>query len=347
MPTKLRVVETARQGGVWEVVAENLGMKYNTARDWVRRHLVRDEPLLAHPRGGKRSSKMTPDLVKILLEKLRDDPDLTLRYLVDVSERETGVKVTPQTVKKHVGGSCFTLKQMHKEPQYMNTISNKPKRREYLVKLQEYQSMGKIIIYMDETNFNLWSSRARGHSRRAVKKVFAGGGQNMHVIACISENGLAYFETRFGSNRFDNTNEFIRNLLHYVRGTSEFSLTDVVLVLDNAPCHCRDELVYEETEFLDATLPSLGPYSPMLNPIENVFSTFKTAVKSFITESRMEILSVPVGVTMKDHRQFFLQTAASRFLPEVTTAERCQAYYRHTLRFHTLVTDLQDMPVGT
>ncbi|POM78286.1 hypothetical protein PHPALM_4202 [Phytophthora palmivora] len=231
----------------------------------------------------------TPDLVKILLEKLRDDPDLTLRYLVDVLERETGVKVTPQTVKKHVGGSCFTLKQMHKEPQYMNTISNKPKRREYVVKLQEYQSMGKIIIYMDETNFNL------------------------------CENGLVYFETRFGSNHFNNTNEFIRKLLRYVRGT----------------------------KFLDATLLSLGPYSPMLNPIENVFSTFKTAVKSFITESRMAILSVPVGVTMKDHRQFFLQTAASRFLPEMTTPDRCQAYYRHTLRFHTLVTDLQDMPVGT
>ncbi|POM71693.1 Hypothetical protein PHPALM_11706 [Phytophthora palmivora] len=293
---------------------------------------------------------MTPDLVEILLEKLRDDLDLTLRYLVDVLEHETGVKVTPQTVKNHVDGSCFTLKQMHKEPQYMNTISNNQKRREYLVKLQEYQSMGKIIIYMDETNFNLWSMRTRGRSlrgRRAVKKVFAGGGQNMHVIACISENGLVYFETRFGSNRIDNTYDFIRNLLRYVRGTSEFNLTDVVLVLDNAPCHCRAEQGFVEKEFLGATLLRLGPYSPMLNPIENVFSTFKTAVKSFMTESRMEILSVPVGVTMKDHLQFFLQTAASRFLPEVTTAERCQVYYRHTLRFHTLVTDLQNMYVGT
>ncbi|POM74901.1 Hypothetical protein PHPALM_8064 [Phytophthora palmivora] len=79
----------------------------------------------------------------------------------------------------------------------------------------------------------------------------------------------------------------------------------MVLVLDNAPCHCRAEQGFEETEFLDATLLRLGPYSPMLNPIKNVFSTFKTAVKSFMTESRMEILSVPVGVTMKYHRQFF------------------------------------------
>ncbi|POM71545.1 hypothetical protein PHPALM_11873 [Phytophthora palmivora] len=203
---------------------------------------------------------MTPDLVEVLLEKLRGDPDLTLRYLADVLEHETGVKVTPQTVKNHVDGSCFTLKQMDKEPQYMNAISNKHKHREYLVKLQEYQAMGKTIIYMDETNFNLWSTRMRGRSlrgRRAVKKIFAGGGQNMHVTSSHASVSMALY-------------------------TGEFNLTDMVLVLDNAPCHCRAEQGFEETEFLDATLLRLGPCSPMLNPIENGFSTFKTAVKSFM-----------------------------------------------------------------
>ncbi|KAL3656246.1 hypothetical protein V7S43_018892 [Phytophthora oleae] len=85
----------------------------------------------------------------------------------------------------------------------------------------------------------------------------------------------------------------------------------------------------------------------MLNPIENVFSTFKSTVKAFMREKRLEIVRVPEGVTMKAHRQYFLQTAAHPFMPEVTTVERCRNFYRHTLRFHTLVTDMQDMPVGT
>ncbi|EGZ20028.1 hypothetical protein PHYSODRAFT_490273 [Phytophthora sojae] len=158
---------------------------------------------------------------------------------------------------------------------------------------------------MDETNFNLWATRTRCRSlrgRRAVKKVFAGGGQNMHVIACICEHGLI--------------------------------LSGVVLVLDNAPCHCRAVAVFEETEFLDAKLLCLGPYSPMLNPIEifpneNVFSTFKSAMKAFMTNHRMGILDVPAGVTMKDHRQSFLQTAAHRYPPQVTTVENCQASLSH------------------
>ncbi|EEY56382.1 uncharacterized protein PITG_09903 [Phytophthora infestans T30-4] len=85
----------------------------------------------------------------------------------------------------------------------------------------------------------------------------------------------------------------------------------------------------------------------MLNPIENVFSSFKSSVKAFKRENRRQILDVPPGVTMKDHRQYFLQTAANQYLPEVTIAASCRNFYRHTLRFHAKVSDLKDMPVKT
>lgn len=57
---KLRVIEAARRGDVWEAVAEELGVNYNTARDWVRYHVTHGEPLCALQRGGKRGNKMTP-----------------------------------------------------------------------------------------------------------------------------------------------------------------------------------------------------------------------------------------------------------------------------------------------
>ncbi|GMF47719.1 unnamed protein product [Phytophthora fragariaefolia] len=293
LQTKLRILEVARRGGVWEETAEELGVNYNTARAWVRQHVRRGEAVTTRPRGGKRGGKITDAVVAFWHGKLRDDPDLTLRQLADALEHELDVVVFPQTVKNHVDGACFTLKQMHKEPQYMNTMVNKQKRSDYLAQLQQYQAMGKVIRYMDETNFNLWSSRTRGRSlrgRRAVKKVFASGCQTMQVIACISENGLVNFETKFGSNRHANTNDFIRALLRHVRDSSELSLPDVVLVLDNVPYHCRAEKIFEEDEFLEGKLLRHGPYSPMLNPIENVFSTFKSSVKAFMRESRLELL---------------------------------------------------------
>ncbi|KAE8912675.1 hypothetical protein PF005_g5986 [Phytophthora fragariae] len=164
LETKLRVVDTARNDGNWERIASELGVKLNTARHWVRRHVHGDEPVQARLRGGRASQKVTSAMVEFLLEQLRYDPDLTLRQLADRLENETGVRVAPQTIKNHVDAACFTMKQLHKEPQYMNTSINKEKRRDYLVILQEYQAAGKVILYIDETNFNLWSTRTRGRS---------------------------------------------------------------------------------------------------------------------------------------------------------------------------------------
>ncbi|KAE8877925.1 hypothetical protein PF005_g27482 [Phytophthora fragariae] len=55
----------------------------------------------------------------------------------------------------------------------------------------------------------------------------------------------------------------------------------------------------------------------MLNPIENVFSVFKSAVKDFMTECRAEIIAVPPGTTMKAHRQRFLIEAAETLSPKL------------------------------
>ncbi|KAG2981188.1 hypothetical protein PC118_g10773 [Phytophthora cactorum] len=43
LETKLRVLEVAGRNGVWEETAEDLGVNYNTARAWVRRHVTHGE----------------------------------------------------------------------------------------------------------------------------------------------------------------------------------------------------------------------------------------------------------------------------------------------------------------
>jgi transposase len=101
----------------------------------------------------------------------------------------------------------------------------------------------------------------------------------MHVIACVSVNGLAYWERRVAAFRWKDANDYVRRLLLSLK--EQALLDEVVLVLDNAPCHTHVEEVFRESEFECATLLCLGPYLPMLNPIENVFSTYKSAVKRF------------------------------------------------------------------
>lgn len=117
------------------------------------------------------------------------------------------------------------------------------------------------------------------------------------------------------------------------------------MILDNDPCHARAELVFQEPEFAAATLLCLGPYSPMLNAIENVFSVFKSAVKDFITQNHAEIIVVPPGATMKAHRQRFLIEAAETLFP-MLRLRSCVHPATGTFRFHVKVAAIEDMPVG-
>ncbi|RLN20121.1 hypothetical protein BBJ28_00026789, partial [Nothophytophthora sp. Chile5] len=142
-----------------------------------------------------------------------------------------------------------------------------------------------------------------------------------------------------GSNKHVHSNEFIQNTLRKFEDVS-----NVVVVLDNAPCHSRAEAVFEEPECAEATLLRLEPYSPMLNPIENVFSAFKSAVKDFMTVIRAEIIAVPPGTTMKAHRQRFLLQAAQTLFPRVATPTLwCGPQYKPVVT----MAELQDkQPLG-
>lgn len=93
--------------------------------------------------------------------------------------------------------------------------------------------------------------------------------------------------------------ELLRRLLlcaHESTGVSE-----IVIVLDNSPCHTRAEEVLGEDEHSGATLLRLGPHSPMLNPLEDVFSTVKAAIKRDLAAHREDTSQQPRGMTQKAH----------------------------------------------
>ncbi|KUF82958.1 hypothetical protein AM587_10005713 [Phytophthora nicotianae] len=62
------------------------------------------------------------------------------------------------TVINHVDEACFTMNQLTKELQYINSKANKLKRREYLIQLQKYQAAGKTILCVDARNV-IWATR--------------------------------------------------------------------------------------------------------------------------------------------------------------------------------------------
>ncbi|KAG6603058.1 Replication protein A 70 kDa DNA-binding subunit [Phytophthora cinnamomi] len=137
--------------------------------------------------------------------------------------------------------------------------------------------------------------------------------------------------TRFGSFISDKCNEFMRRLLRHISLTTP--LNDVVIVAENAPCHANVEDVFKEDAFSEAKLLRLGPYSPMLNPIENCFSTFKAMVKRYLARHRRAILEVPPHRTIKEYREQYLLLAADLLLKEAITPGLCHSFTMADLDF--------------
>ncbi|KAE8907420.1 hypothetical protein PF005_g2451 [Phytophthora fragariae] len=157
--------------------------------------------------------------------------------------------------------------------------------------------------------------------------------------------GLAYQESQFGSFTSDLANEFIRRFLRHIQATTP--LNEIVLVLDNAPCHTKAEDVFDEEQFEGAEVLKLGSYSPMLNPIGNAFSVYKSAVKSFLARQRPAILRVPEAVTIRVHRSKFLELEADPLFAEIVTPELCNRTFCHSLPHHQRALRFEDMQVGS
>ncbi|EGZ22552.1 hypothetical protein PHYSODRAFT_314137 [Phytophthora sojae] len=229
----------------------------------------------------------------------------------------------------------------------MNSDRVKALRREYVLKIMKAQSKRKRILYFDETIFNLFCSRTCGWSRRGSRAVVVRPGLkggNLSVIACISAQGLEGAEFRWGTNNADAIDSFVMTLLDKLmdKGVSMF---DVAVVCDNASIHTNVEEITRRAEYAEVEFINLSPYSPMLNPIENVFSVFKSGVRAFLAAKRDEILQVPPNQTKAVHRAHYLLRAAKYSMCVKVTPDLCDSEAAHTLSFHAAALDEHDMLV--
>ncbi|GMF59886.1 unnamed protein product [Phytophthora fragariaefolia] len=135
----------------------------------------------------------------------------------------------------------YTTKAKRIEKAAMNNADNKAVRKTFVDDLEAHFKRGDMIVFQDETNFNLYLSRNHGCSRegeRAVVQLPAPKGKNLHVQGGVSsETGLVLLKTHQGSV----TKVKMHNLLLIsswppCRRRSSVS-SNLVVVMDNAPAH--------------------------------------------------------------------------------------------------------------
>ncbi|KAG3066757.1 hypothetical protein PI125_g23794 [Phytophthora idaei] len=220
------------------------------------------------------------------------------------------------------------------------------KRFLFVQQLVEHQAKGDYIVYYDETNYNLFCMRSQGRAtkgKRAVVKTTPSKGKNLQNQCAVSvEDGLVLYQLQRGGIRMDVNATFVKSIYEAVKNSETYRNVyggkSVVIVFDNAPAHNQTEtrLAEELGEHSDLVLLRLGPYSPMLNPIEGkvslciciphekiakavccslrcagCFSVFKANVKAFLAAHRQRMFDQGAFLSLTEARMTLLEDAAN------------------------------------
>jgi transposase len=183
---------------------------------------------------------------------------------------EEGFVVSQPTVCKYLKKSNISRKRLTLVAD-IDSTERRLQKQMYSVELRQCQDSQ--ILFLDETGFNLHTSPSYGYSAKnmpAIRRVPKQRGRNVSVFAMISCEKILAYKIIVGP--FNSTSYLDFLTQEVLNGNIS---TGKILVCDNVAFH-RTLTIREYLEANGVIYKFLPPYSPDLNPIENVFSTLKT-----------------------------------------------------------------------
>jgi transposase len=311
--------------------------------------------------------KLTNDHVELLIDKLNVNPHLTLKEMCEILLQDLNIRVSVHTVARRLHGRMISLKTVHQQPDGTNTLANKRLRKEYVEAVMKVSSFtitnlfvnigftnflfqatgdGKTVVYIDESNVNLFLRRNQGRAAigsRAITKMPNSRGANIHMIGAMTQTSMIKFMRKRGSFKSEDFLNWLKMVVTTAT-TQGIPLNNIVLVIDNAPCHSKAENI--TLDYPEVVILRLAPYSPMLNPIEMAWSTMKAAIKQKEAASLEHLTPPPnCGLSQTEWRLRIVEKFIDESL-ETVTPIKCMRFVNHVQKFFPDALTLKDMPAG-
>ncbi|KII62830.1 hypothetical protein RF11_09007 [Thelohanellus kitauei] len=146
------------------------------------------------------------------------------------------------------------------------------------------------VFFIDETGFQVNMICRYGRELtgvRATRVVPTLRSRNYSVACTMSCEGMVNFKIR---ERAYNAECFLEYLLEIFEIFQAREISEVYLVMDNVPFH-KTALVQNTIRAFNHVPIYLPPYSPFLNPIENLFSKWKGLVRQANSRTADELFS--------------------------------------------------------
>ncbi|RLN91288.1 hypothetical protein BBJ28_00022002, partial [Nothophytophthora sp. Chile5] len=354
-----RGLEAFREGQDWKLVVEHNSISTSTAH-----RIVAAGTPDTKPRGDLRPSrvKCTPEIKAGLQEYHEDYCLYTLEQMKDMVWMDFQVDLSTTTISNRLLKLLYTVKQVRVVPSTCNNEINKAKRKAFADQLVQHQEDRYLVVYYDETNFNLYCKRSQGrvvNGERATVILPPSKGADLQLQCAVStEHGAVYYEMQHGSIKMATNTDYVNNIYEHVKASSEyqddFAGKKIVVVFDNAPAHFQAE---ERTTKHEDLIPlRLGSYSPMCNPIEACFSVLNSRIMSFPALGRDDMLDIGAFTTLTERRMLLLENAAKHAITCITPrfvvarmTVHCQRSVKaarrgYDMEYGTLFTLLEETP---
>lgn len=204
-----------------------------------------------------------------ILNSIIDDCSRTQKGIAD-QLIQSGTPVSQATICKNLKKIGMTRKKLKKIKDVNNPIQMM-QRQQYAAEVSLIDDNN--IFFIDETGFNLYTSFSHGYSPKKLEAMITvpkSKGRNISLLAVISKRKIECFKIEEGAFNSDKYLDFLVQLV-----SNNILPKNCYLIADNVPFHKSTNVV----NFLrkeNINYKFLPPYSPALNPIEEVFSLIKS-----------------------------------------------------------------------
>ena len=237
------------------------------------------------PHGGGRSPSIQAQGETFLKELIKNQPDLIIEEILD-EYNDYFEPVSGSTIDRTLTKLKLTRKKKSLFDPRKNTPQNQQKRQDYQTNLAPFEA--KDLIFIDETGSVKNMTRRYARSllgQRARCENSLTKGTRISTIGALGIKGLLTAFCYKGTLNGFLFAFFVKEYLVPVLTHSN------VVILDNAKSH-YDEDAIAMIEATGAGVVFLPPYSPELNPIENIWSKVKNYIKKNVISTTEKLYQV-------------------------------------------------------
>jgi transposase len=310
IPNEIRnlIIERLNDGQPPKDVSLLYDVKYETVRSIYKTYLK--DGRVEKKKTGHRKSLLSDQQKEKICDWVDDDCHLTLEQLKRKCLEEFNISLSVSTVERALKEFHYTIKRVHRIPNRRNDSSVIQKRFDYAINYNRMMVEREKIFFLDETGIQIFSRASYGRSPRGVratKRVAQLRTRNYSIASVMNQESLYFFEIQNKAYNSEDYSEFLNKFLQHLANDG---ISGAYLVMDNVRFH-KTELITNLIQSHGHRAVFLPPYSPFLNPIENLFNQWKNFIKR--------------GEPQNENQLYELVNNSS----ELITSIHCMNYYKH------------------